>query len=178
MRREMIGAAATVRQASGADAGLIVELYNQYVLQSTATFEEEPVDAPGMTSRIARIQEAGLPWLIAEIDGEFAGYAYGAPWHGRSAYRHAIEVSIYLDHRAMGQGTGTLLYRALFTALRQRDIKTVIGVIALPNDASVALHEKLGLRKAGQLDRIGLKFGRWIDVGFWQGRLDSQEPDL
>lgn len=171
------GASAYVRQVTGVDAGVIADLYNQYVLSSVATFEEQPVDAAEMAMRIERVQVAGLPWLVAEVDGELYGYAYGAPWHRRSAYRFTAEISVYLDARALGQGMGTLLYQALFGALSEQGIRTVIGVIALPNAASVALHEKFGLQKAGQLDQVGLKFGRWIDVGFWQGRLGSG-PDV
>ena len=96
------------------------------------------------------------------------GYVSAAKWKGRSAYRFSVESTIYLDHRSTGQGIGTKLYGQLFSILRSRSIHVVIGGIALPNAASVALHERLGFTKVAHFAEVGFKFGRWVDVGYWQ----------
>jgi phosphinothricin acetyltransferase len=112
-----------------------------------------------------------LPWLVAEDDKEIVGYAYATRWHDRSAYRYTVEVSAYLANTACSKGWGTQLYTALFEVLRRLDIHVVIAGIALPNQASVALHEKFGMEKVANFSEVGFKFGRWIDVGHWQVRL-------
>ena len=96
------------------------------------------------------------------------GYAYASPWRERAAYRHAVETTIYLESRFAGQGMGKRLYVALLQELRKLGLHTAFGVIALPNPASVALHEKCGFRKVGHLAEPGWKFERWVDVGYWQ----------
>jgi len=96
------------------------------------------------------------------------GYAYASKWKSRCAYRYAVESSIYLAPDATGRGLGTRLYVALIDALRAKSVHTIIGGIALPNPASVALSEKLGFRKIGQFEQVGWKFEKWIDVGYWE----------
>ena len=123
-----------------------------------------------MAERIEAILPA-LPWLVSEERHEISGYAYAARWKERASYRHSVESTIYLRPDAMGRGVGTQLYTTLLEALRGRALHTVIGGIALPNEASVALHEKLGFVKIAQFHEVGRKFGRWIDVGYWQRML-------
>src|SRR5690606_39143142 len=96
------------------------------------------------------------------------GYAYAARWKGRCAYRYSVESTIYLDLGARRGGIGTVLYAALLERLRSRGYHAVIGGIALPNDASVRLHEQLGFRKVAHFPEVGFKLGRWVDVGYWQ----------
>jgi len=96
------------------------------------------------------------------------GYCYASKWKGRCAYRYSVESTVYLSPDATGKGIGSKLYGTLLAELRQRQFHTVIGGIALPNPASVALHEKLGFEKVAQFRQVGNKFGRWIDVGYWQ----------
>ncbi len=149
------------------DAPAICAIYNPYVAQTTVTFEEVAVSARQMKRRIAEVTRR-LPWIVCEHNGAVLGYAYATAWKSRSAYRHSVETTIYLDRNLTGRGIGTELYRTLLARLRAHDVHCVAGGIALPNAASVALHEKLGFVKVAQFPQIGLKFGQWIDVGYWQ----------
>lgn len=160
-----------LRSASAADAAAICRIYNAYVATTTITFEEDAVTERDMAQRIADVGEAGLPWLVLEVDGRVAGYAYATRWRVRSAYRHSVESTIYLDPAYAGRGFGRILYDALLGELRRRELHRVIGGIALPNDASIKLHEALGFRKVAHFTEVGMKFGRWIDVGYWERRL-------
>jgi L-amino acid N-acyltransferase YncA len=162
-----------IRPATPADAARICAIYNHYVMATTVSFEEDPVDEQQMAQRIADVGAAGLPWLVLEVDGELAGYAYATKWRVRPAYRHSVESSIYLDRAFAGRGFGRMLYGALLDALRGRGLHLVIGGIAQPNDASAALHEALGFRKVAHFSEVGKKFGRWVDVGYWELRLDA-----
>ncbi len=162
----------TIRSAAHGDAEAIVRIYNYYVMDTVVTFEEEPVPELEMARRIADVQAASLPWLVADVGGRVAGYAYASPWRTRSAYRFSVEVTVYLEPDRTGAGIGTRLYDELFRVLQARGIHAAMGGIALPNDASVAIHEKFGLRKVAHFTEVGFKFGRWIDVGYWQRSFD------
>jgi phosphinothricin acetyltransferase len=162
-----------IRPATPADAARICAIYNPYVATTTISFEEEPVDEPGMAQRIADVAAAGLPWLVLEVDGAVAGYAYATKWRARPAYRHSVESSVYLDQAWAGRGFGKQLYGALLDDLRARDLHLVIGGIALPNAASTRLHEALGFCKVAHFAEVGQKFGRWVDVGYWELRLGN-----
>jgi phosphinothricin acetyltransferase len=158
---------AAIRSASAADAAAIASIYNWYVEHTTVTFEEEPVPASAMAERIQGVLVAH-DWLVLEEGSEVLGYAYACRFHARAAYRHATESTIYLRDGVAGQGLGTKLYTELVGRTLARGYRHLIGAIALPNDASVRLHEKLGFVKVGHFARIGCKFERWIDVGHWQ----------
>lgn len=158
----------TVRPATAADAAHVAGIYNHYVLHTAISFEEAPVSDDEMARRIDRITGAGLPWLVAEHAGRVVGHAYAGPWRERAAYRHAVECTVYTAIDFQGRGAGSALYGALFERLAQGPWHTVLAVIALPNEASVALHEKFGLRKVAHFAEVGWKFGRWQDVGNWQ----------
>jgi L-amino acid N-acyltransferase YncA len=157
-----------IRPAVAGDSGAIAEIYNHYVATTVITFEEEAVSAPEMARRIEEAGSASLPWLAAEREGKVVGYAYASPWRARSAYRFSVEVTVYLDPGCPRLGIGSRLYEALLPELRTRGIHAAFGVIALPNEASVAIHEKFGFAKVAHLREVGLKFGRWVDVGYWQ----------
>ncbi len=159
---------ATIREAKSSDAGAIAAIYNPYVKDTVITFEEEPVDGTEMARRIGDIRSASLPWLVAEENGQVSGYAYAVPWKARSAYRFSVEITVYLARGNGGRGLGSLLYGHLFSKLQTLGIHAVIGGIALPNQASVALHEKFGLKKVAHFQQVGFKFNRWIDVGYWE----------
>jgi L-amino acid N-acyltransferase YncA len=163
----------TIRAATPHDAAAIAAIYNPYIADTTISFEEEPVSAEDMRGRIASVQEGGLPWLVLERDGEIAGYAYATKWRVRHAYRFSVETSVYLSPQHAGQGAGTALYTALLEILRTAGCHLAIGGIAQPNPASVALHEKMGYRKVAHFSEVGFKFGQWIDVGYWERRLDD-----
>lgn len=160
-----------IRPAAEKDVGAIRAIYNHYIDNTVVSFEELPVSDADIAARIANVQGAGLPWLVVEQDGEVRGYAYAARWQERSAYRFCALISVYLAPAMTGRGFGTQLYEALFAALRRTPIRWVIGGIALPNAASVGLHEKMGMKRVGLHPEVGFKFGRWIDVGYWQGEL-------
>ena len=143
-------------------------IYNHYVLMTVITFEEEPITKDEMLTRLKDVQRGGYPWLVAEADAKVLGYAYAAQWKGRCAYRYSAESSVYLAEGAKGRGLGAKLYEALFARLREMKLHTVIGGIALPNDASIRLHEKFGFKKVAHFKETGYKLGKWIDVGYWQ----------
>jgi phosphinothricin acetyltransferase len=124
-----------------------------------------------MAQRVSDVQDAGLPWLVLEVEGRVRGYAYATRWRVRPAYRNSVESTVYLEHDAAGSGWGTDLYLALIDALRGKGLHLVIGGIALPNERSIALHEKLGFAKVAHFSEVGFKFGQWHDVGYWQLRL-------
>ena len=157
----------TIRPAVGSDAPAIAAIYAHYVLHSTVTFEEQPVDADEMARRIAGVEASGLPWLVLEVDGRIGAYAYATPWRPRSAYRFSVEVTVYVADDARGQGHGRALYIELFAQLKALGRHAVLAGITLPNDASIALHEAMGMTKVAHLPEVGFKFGRWLDVGYW-----------
>ena len=159
---------ALVRAVVESDAAEIAAIYNYYVENSVITFEEAPVTAQEMCMRIRDVQGQGLPWLVAEVDGAIAGYSYASKWKSRSAYRHSVETTIYLKQGFEGRGIGRKLYSALLPILRSRDIHAVIGGAALPNPASVALHESLGFERVATFRDVGFKHGRWVDVAYWE----------
>jgi phosphinothricin acetyltransferase len=164
-----------IRPVRAADAAEICGVYNHYVLHTVVSFEEEAVAPEEMARRIEAVAAAGLPWLALEAEGRLLGYAYATPWKARRGYRYAVESSVYLEPSAGGKGHGSRLYGELLAELRSRPLRTVIGGIALPNDASVGLHEKLGFRKVAHFERVGWKRGRWVDVGCWQLSLREDE---
>lgn len=156
-----------LRQVTPEDARAIREIYNHYILNSVITFEETPVDTGEMRRRIATVIP-DMPWLVYEADQKVAGYAYAVPWKGRSAYRHSAEITVYLNPSQFKKGLGTLLYTELIARLRHKGFHALMGGIALPNAASIALHEKLGFQKVAHFKEVGYKFNRWIDVAYWQ----------
>jgi L-amino acid N-acyltransferase YncA len=157
-----------IRQARESDVGRIVEVYNYYIKSTIITFELEPVAVDEMLHRIEKYS-ATSPFLVLEEAGNVIGYCYASPFRERDAYENTVETSIYLDKNCTGKGFGRKLYTRLLEDLSAR-YHVLVGVIALPNDVSVALHESLGFEKAGQLCEVGRKFERWIDVGYWMKR--------
>lgn len=157
-----------MRAVVAADAAAITHIYNHYVQGGHETFETAPVEDDDMAARIIESVSHQLPWLVAEQDGVVLGYACASRWKGRCAYRHSAETSVYLATGATGRGLGGALYRELIVQLRGQSMHSLIGGIALPNETSVALHERLGFRKVAHFAEVGYKFDRWIDVGYWQ----------
>ena len=156
-----------IRKATVEDAEAICTIYNHYIENTTISFEEESVSVREMQDRIAKVTNS-LPWLISENKGRINGYAYADTWMFRSAYRFTVVSAIYLDPKFLRQGIGSRLYHRLLSELRQYSLHSVIGIIALPNPASIALHEKLGFEKVAHFKQVGRKFGKWIDVGYWE----------
>jgi len=162
-----------IRQATGSDSQRIADIYNHYITSSVVTFEEQTVTAADIAGRIEETKAGQLPYLVAESDGEIVGYAYASKWKGRCAYKFSVEVTVYLAPDATARGHGSRLYEVLFAELRQRSYHVAIAGIALPNPVSVALHERFGMEKVAHFKEVGFKFGHWVDVGYWQVKLDS-----
>lgn len=149
------------------DGERICAIYNHYIENSIATFEEESVAVSDMRGRIEDANEE-RPWLVYEVDKVVAGFAYASPWKSRCAYRYSLETTVYLSHDHLGQGIGTALYAQLIEAIKTKKIHSLIAAIALPNEGSIALHEKLDFKKVGQFVEVGWKFDHWIDVDYWE----------
>ena len=163
-----------IRSASFSDATAICTIYNHYIINTPITFEEEVVSEDEMAERIRETLSA-FPWLVYEESGEVLGYAYASKWRTRFAYRYSAESTIYLRHDQAGRGIGHCLYAQLLSELRKGRLHSIIGGIALPNEASQRLHEKLGFKKVAHFEQVGWKFEKWIDVGYWQLTF-SDEP--
>jgi len=161
------GSAPSIRAATPGDAAAVAAIYNWYVANTVITFEVDAVETAEMERRIASTL-AAHEWLVLERAGEVLGFAYAARFRERAAYAHATESTIYLRNGLQGKGLGRPLYAELVRRTFARGYRHLVGAIALPNPASVRLHEKLGFAKVGHLARIGRKFERWIDVGHWQ----------
>ena len=157
-----------IRPANTGDADDIARIYNHYIQNTVITFEEQVVSPRQMAERMREVDEASLPWLVAEQSGQIAGYAYATKWKARSAYRFSVEITVYLEPGFVGQGWGSRLYEVLLARLKEKGVHSVIGGVALPNAASVALHEKFGMQKVAHFNEVGFKFGKWVDVGYWQ----------
>ena len=166
-----------IRDATENDMDSVAEIYNYYIRNTVATFEEVELPMVEVLRRFQKIKNIGYPWLVAESGGNVIGYAYATKWHERSAYRYSAEVTVYVSHSYTTNGWGTRLYDVLFSRLRNMNIHVLIAGITLPNDASVALHEKYGMEKAAHYKEVGLKFGKWLDVGYWQ-TLVKRENDI
>jgi L-amino acid N-acyltransferase YncA len=162
--------AAMIRLATTADAEGICAIYNHYDENTTVTFEETPVTPAAMAERIVDIQRTHV-WCVACQDDVIAGYAYAGPWRTRAAYRFAVETTVYLDPNRTRQGLGRALYGRLLADLRGLGFHCAMGGVALPNEASVALHERMGFVKVAHFREVGFKFDRWIDVAYWQRAL-------
>lgn len=157
-----------IRPAQLEDSSAIAQLYNPYIRDTIITFEESDVTEQDIQQRMQAVNEAGLFWLVAEHQGELAGYAYATAWRPRHAYRFSVEMTAYVSPAQQGKGVGSRLYDDLLAALRSQGVHSAMGGIALPNDASIALHEKFGFKKVAHYEAVGFKFDRWIDVGYWQ----------
>jgi len=162
-----------IRNANSSDAIVLATIYNHYIKNTIITFEEQEVTPAEIDNRVHNVISDSLPWLVAEEKGEVVGYAYATKWRVRSAYRFSVESTVYLDKAYSGKGIGSMLYGELLSSLENKGIHAIMGGIALPNPSSVALHEKFGFKQVAQFREVGIKFDRWIDVGYWQLILNS-----
>lgn len=162
-----------IRAATEHDLPAIKGIYDHEVLTGVATFDMEPPPLEKWGERLASA-EAGEHLLVAEREGAVVGYAYSTAYRPRLAYARTRETSVYLAPEAVGRGLGRALYADLLDRLRGDGMHVALGVIALPNDASEALHRAFGFERVGVLPEVGHKFGRWIDTAFWA--LGLQEP--
>jgi phosphinothricin acetyltransferase len=153
-----------IRDATAEDADACASIYAPYVLDTVTSFETVPPDAGEMAARIG----SAAAWLVGEEAGRTVGYAYGGPFNAREAYRWACSVSVYLEPGRRRTGAGRALYEALFVRLVDLGYRRAAAGITLPNEASVGLHEAMGFTPVGVYHNVGLKFGDWWDVGWWE----------
>lgn len=149
------------------DAAACAAIYRPHVTDGWASFETEPPDAGEMARRIADYG-ASHAWLIARVGDDIAGYAYGSPHRTRAAYASSCDVAIYVAAAHARRGVGRALYGALLPLLKERGLHAAFAGIALPNPASIALHEAAGFTPVGIYREVGWKLGGWRDVGWWQ----------
>jgi L-amino acid N-acyltransferase YncA len=168
MKTSTEGSERVIRSASAEDVAQVAEIYNHYITTSTITFEEEPVSASEMGSRIRDIQSQSYPWLVATDGRDILGYAYASKWKVRAAYKQSSEITVYVRAGQERTGVGSALYRHLLPALKACGVHVAIGGVALPNDASIRLHEKFEFQKCAHFREVGFKFNRWIDVAYWE----------
>lgn len=161
-----------IRRVQEADIETITAIYNWYILNTPITFEIEAINSEEMQRRVHSKREK-FDWLVGEVNGEVIGYAYYGAYHMRAAYDHTVETSIYLAQHQTGKGFGKALYQSLIDAAKERGFREMIGIIALPNPSSIALHQRFGFEEIGRLKRVGYKFERYLDVGIWQRSLNS-----
>jgi phosphinothricin acetyltransferase len=158
-----------------ADFPAIAAIYAHHVETGLGSFEEVPPSVDEMRRRFANVRARGLPWRVAEFDGAVVGYCYASPFKARSAYRFTVENSIYVDARQYGKGIGTRLLNeviATCTELGYRQMVAIIGDSA--NESSLRLHTQAGFRTIGQIVRVGVKFGRWVDTVYMQRPLGEE----
>ena len=161
-----------IRPAVPADLNAVAAIFAHYVSETVITFEQTPPTVAEWQDRLADLTGRGLPFLVAELDGDVAGYAYASPWRPKPAYRHTVEDSIYLAPGQTGRGLGSALLGALLDQCAQADLRQMIAVIAdTGSDASTALHKRFGFADASRLTRVGYKHGRWIDTVLMQRAL-------
>ncbi|MFC1674224.1 GNAT family N-acetyltransferase [Pseudomonadota bacterium] len=169
----------TIRDSRPDDAADIARIYAHHVQHSTASFEEVPPSEADIIERRACVLEFGAPYIVAELYGEVHGFAYASKFRPRSAYRHTVEDSIYVDPATTGKGIGTKLLSALIkrcTALGYRQMVAVIG--GTDNVASIKVHSRLGFTQAGVMKSAGYKFGAWVDTVLLQRPLGDGDDTL
>ena len=156
-----------IREVTSDDVQQICEIYNYYVDNTIVTFEENTVSFDKMKKRINDIK-SNFPYYVYVKNEDVIGYVCAKNWKGRGAYRYTVESTVYLNHKNLGKGIGTILYTKLLDELKKKKIHVVMAGIALPNDKSQHLHEKFGFKKVAHLTEVGYKFNKWIDVGYWE----------
>lgn len=160
-----------IRSVTTDDAAAICEIYNYYIKNTCISFEYDSVSVEEMSRRISTTTES-YPWIVYEEQGKIIAYAYANKYAVREAYKNTLEVTVYAANDSGTKGIGTKLYEHLFKILDETTAAhSLMSVIALPNKASVGLHEKLGFEKASHFKEVGFKFDKWIDVGYWQKML-------
>ncbi len=166
----------TVRLATADDAEGILAIYAPIVRETTISFELEPPTVAEMRRRIETTL-ARLPWLVCESGRGVEGYAYASKHRERAAYQWSVDVSVYVAEGMRGKGLGRRLYTSLLRMLQDLGYYSALAGIALPNPASVTLHEAMGFRPIGVYRKIGYKLGAWHDVGWWQRQLREYEAE-
>lgn len=162
-----------IRPVEPTDSGRVNEIYNTYIVGSHVSFDLDAWSDEARAQWLDEKTQGGYPVLVAEIDGLVVGAAWAGPWRTKSAYRASAETTVVFDSEYTGAGTGTALYAALLEHLAEAGFHRAYAIIALPNEASVALHRKLGYREVGVLDDVGYKDGTYISTLLMERALDS-----
>lgn len=162
-----------VRPADEADMPSIVEIYNDVVRTTTATFEETPRELIEFTTALERKKISGHPWLVAELDGQIVGYATCGAFRPASGYQPTVEHSVHVHAGFRGRGLGSLLLDRLIAEVRAKGWCSMIAGIDASNEGSLRLHERRGFRQVAKIPRVARKFSRWLDLVFMQLRLDE-----
>ena len=157
-----------IRDAVHDDLPAILEIHNDAIRTTTAIWDEHEVDLADRREWFDARQSAGLPVLVAELDGGVIGFATYGPWRPKTGYRFTVENSVYVhpDHR--GRGAANLLMPVLIERARSGDVHAIVAGIEAANAGSIALHEKFGFRQVALLPEVGFKFGRWLDLAYLQ----------
>lgn len=156
-----------IREVQQSDALAIAEITNYYIEHTNFNLDDKFVSETEVQSKIIEIQKK-YPYLVGEEDGKIIGFAHGYCYNAKVGYDATAGTTIYLSSEAQGKGYGTRLYNGLLSSLPLFDVKVALGGITSGNEASVALHQRLGFRKVAHFEKIGYKFGAWVDVEYWQ----------
>ena len=161
-----------IRAATTGDAQQICEIYNYYIENTIITFESSRLSSDEMKERISDVAQ-DFPWLVYQEEDHILGYTYASQWNKRCSYRLTAESTVYVRKGNYRRGIGRRLYTGLLNELKDRAIHAVIGGISLPNEGSRRLHERFGFEKVAHFREVGFKFGKWIDVGYWELVINS-----
>ena len=166
----------TIRLATEDDAPYILELYTPIVQETTISFE---LTVPAVEEIQERIRQSvpRFPWLVCENETTFMGYAYASAYRSRLAYQWSVDVSVYVNPACHRNGVGRALYTSLFKILAAQGFYNAFAIVALPNPASIGLHQSLGFEHVGEFQRVGYKLGEWRDVSWWQLSLQSPKDN-
>lgn len=163
-----------IRDAESGDLEAITAIHNDAVQNTTAIWNEQPVDVADRASWLADRTGSGFPVIVAVDDSGVLGYASFAQWRPHSGYRHTVEHSVYVRADQRGRGIGKALMGALVSRARDRGVHAMIAGIDASNEGSIALHTRLGFVEVGRMPQVGAKFGRWLDLAFLQLTLDDR----
>ena len=175
----MINTRVEVRAATADDLGKLNDIYNQYVAETHYTFDVEPMSAEARQEWFGHYDTAGrYRVLVAVSEDRVVGYATSSRFRPKPAYETSIETSVYLAPESVGRGAGSRLYEGLFKALENEDVHRAYAGIALPNPASIALHERFGFKRVAHFTEQGRKFGRYWDVAWYEKPMGVETADL
>lgn len=168
-------------EATPDDIAAVQQIYAHHVLFGAASFEETPPTQEEMQQRLSKVQEAGLPWLVAKRANRVVGYCYATPYRPRPAYRFTVEESVYIAEGQQGQGIGQALLAELIARCERGPWRQMLAIVgnARDNQGSLALHQKLGFSSVGTLKAVGFKLGEWRDTHIMQrtlGEGDTNHP--
>ena len=152
------------------DYAQVLDIYNYYIINTTHTFEIDPLDLNEFKQRIDNII-LRYPFLVIKENDKVLGYGYLSCFNERKAYDISCDLSIYLAPNVCHQGLGSKLWQALLAKAQEIGIKNIISIITGENEASIRFHQKLGFMEVGRLNEIGYKFGRFLDVVYYQYKL-------